>query len=120
MSNSSFNSDESTVFDISSSKRSTPEGRLIIAVLERSVLDYIGNEKNESIAAEEWFFKSNDSEYGDYPEFSLEWVCQELDLNVNHVRSVIARMPKRGDKRVAPWYISKNYHNEPEEMLKAA
>lgn len=113
MNTSDFNSDESVIFEVLSSRRSTPEGRLMIAVLERAVLDFIGNEKNEAHDAERWIFDTSTVDLDDPHEFSFDWVCDELGLTSTHVRQVIARMPKRGETRVAPWYISQSYHQEP-------
>jgi len=113
MNTSDFQSDESVLFEVLGSSRSAPEGRLMIAVLERAVLDYIGNETSEAEDAERWIFEDYETDLEEDPEFSFNWVCDELGLTSTHVRAVIGRMPKRGQTRVAPWYVSKSYHNEP-------
>lgn len=90
----------------------TPERRLILAVLERAILDFVGNDIRESSEAEQWLTESHVD--GTAPEFSFEWVCQQLDLDLDSIRDVILRMPKRGKHRIAPWYFAR------EEVLRGA
>jgi len=94
----------------------TPERRLILAVLERAILDYVGNDAQEAREAREWLFgeefRSGSGPYGDpygenFEMFSLSWVCHQLDLDRNYIRKQIFAMPKRGSQRVAPWYFKK-------------
>lgn len=85
----------------------TPERRLLLAILERAILDYVGNDQLEREAAEAWLF--SDLEDPSYGEFTFAWVCQHLDLNLFHVANVIRHMPRRGKQRVAPWYFAKGY-----------
>lgn len=82
----------------------TPERRLLLAVLERAILDFVGNDEKEMAQAEEWIFDSDNEDSGD---FSFGWVCQELDLNVLTIQEKIKNMPKRGDSRIAPWYLTR-------------
>lgn len=84
----------------------TPERRLLLAVLERAILDYVGNDPKEVKAASDWLFESLDSP--PYGEFSLPWICQELDLDFEKVLGDIRKMPKRGNRRIAPWYFSES------------
>ena len=83
----------------------TPERRLLLAILERALLDYVGNDEREALEAEDWLF----SEVPEPPhaEFSLPWVCEQLDLNLKQVLAKVSEMPKRGDSRLAPWYLTK-------------
>jgi hypothetical protein len=83
----------------------TPERRLLLAVLERAVLDYVGNDEREAGSAEEWLF--SDLEDPRSGEFSFTWICRELDLDVKKIAQKISEMPKRGNRRVAPWYFLK-------------
>lgn len=90
----------------------TPERRLLLALLERAILDFVGNDAAEVEAAREWIFGEED---GDTPisdahrasPFSFTWVCQELDLDPQNISGIIAAMPRRGSRRVAPWYFQK-------------
>lgn len=88
----------------------TPERRLILAILERAILDYVGNDTKEVLASQEWMFGDDDNDDDDddiVPQFSFEWVCQQLDLDVEDIREKIKAMPKRGESRLAPWYLTK-------------
>jgi hypothetical protein len=89
---------------------SSPETRLLTAILERAILDYVGNEKEEAQQAHEWIFGwelNPDLEEAKYKDFSFAWVCHYLDINPFKVASYIKNMPKRGKNRVAPWYFDK-------------
>lgn len=83
----------------------TPERRLLAAILERAILDYVGNDEKETQQAEEWLF--SDVEDTNAGEFSFPWLCRELDLDVKFIAEKIKSMPKRGSNRIAPWYFSK-------------
>jgi hypothetical protein len=93
-----------SVFDIPN-HTGTPERRLLTAILERAILDYVGNDSQEVKEAEEWLFTVM-SEHNADP-FSFLWVCRELDLSPEFISSRIKAMPKRGKSRIAPWYIAK-------------
>ncbi|MCB0331232.1 MAG: hypothetical protein KDD70_16295 [Bdellovibrionales bacterium] len=103
------------------SERGTPERNLLMAILERAILDFVGNDQKEVGQAEEWLFEDDKSanedevidaadfdsaSYG-YTPFSFSWVCQQLDLDRSFVAETIKAMPKRGHRRVAPWYFMK-------------
>lgn len=84
----------------------TPERNLLMAVLERAILDFVGNDKKDLNQAEEWIFAPRNND--DFPPFSFGWVCKELDLDPERISNVIKQMPKRGARRVAPWYFEKH------------
>ncbi|WKZ57499.1 MAG: hypothetical protein QY326_02210 [Bdellovibrionota bacterium] len=84
----------------------TPERRLLLAVLERAILDFVGNDQREIEEAAEWLF--SDLEDPEYGEFSFAWICRELDLDYKKISQQIREMPKRGNSRIAPWYINKD------------
>lgn len=83
----------------------TPERNLLMAVLERAIRDYVGNSRHEVKEAEEWIFKQRMDL--PYIEFSFAWVCHQLDLEPQRIADLIAAMPKRGERRTAPWYFMK-------------
>lgn len=93
------------VFDVAG-QASSPEKRLLVAILERAILDYVGNDPAEVEGAEAWLFGSDDDD-SDPDAFSFMWTCLELDLDPKFVKSKIQAMPKRGKNRVAPWYFMK-------------
>lgn len=97
-----------TILDIPN-QTGTPERRLILAILERAILDFVGNDQKEILEAEAWIFgDDDDAENNDnFMTFSFAWVCQQLDLDIEDIREKIRAMPKRGESRLAPWYLTK-------------
>ena len=83
----------------------SPERMLLLAVLERAILDFVGNDPREALAAQEWIFSPYCQDTSE--PFSFPWVCRELDLSPEIVSGVIRAMPKRGNNRIAPWYFSR-------------
>lgn len=82
----------------------TPERNLLMAILERAILDFVGNDSTEAEEAESWLF---DDQTNTRHAFSFAWVCDQLDLNPSKISAAIKAMPKRGNYRVAPWYFQK-------------
>lgn len=82
----------------------SPERNLMMAVLERAILDFVGNNPADIKSAETWIFAENEEPQ---QEFSFTWVCSELDIDPKRIAEAIKAMPKRGNNRVAPWYFSK-------------
>lgn len=93
--------DSSNLFEVPNGTGS-PERRLILAVLERAILDFVGNDLREVQEAEEWLFGERDTPTN--APFSFAWVCRELDLDSRVIAEQIRSMPKRGSSRIAPWY----------------
>jgi hypothetical protein len=88
-------------------KEQPSERMLLSAILERAILDYVGNDKKEAEEAQEWIFNE---EFNSTPRaFSFQWICEELDLNHKIIARIISSMPKRGKHRVAPWYFSNDW-----------
>lgn len=81
----------------------TPERRLLLAILERAILDFVGNDAKERDEADAWIFEEESDER---IEYSFAWICHHLDLSLVSARRSIRAMPKRGSRRVAPWYFS--------------
>ncbi len=80
---------------------STPEKGLLAALLERAILDLVGNDQREVEAAQEWIF---DETADEDTRFSFSWVCNQLDIDHALFSSKIRCLPKRGKSRIAPWY----------------
>jgi hypothetical protein len=83
----------------------SPERRLLLAILERAILDYVGNDPREIEEADQWLFGGVDNETTQ--QFSFAWVCEQLDLDAPKIAEKIRTMPRRGTRKVAPWYFSK-------------
>ena len=77
----------------------------MLAILERAILDFVGNDKKDIEEAQEWIFAPRNN--NDYPPFTFGWVCDGLDLDPDQIEGIIYKMPKRGSHRVAPWYFMK-------------
>jgi hypothetical protein len=84
----------------------SPERNLLVAILTRAILDFVGNEAKEIEAAEDWIFEEPERS-GAINPYSFRWICQHLDLDYTHIADKIKAMPKRGNRRVAPWYFTK-------------
>jgi hypothetical protein len=84
----------------------TPEGKLMLAMLERAILDYVGNDAKERDEANNWLFDWSESDIDDPHEFSFPWVCDYLGLDPSRIAATVKVMPKRGENRVAPWYFA--------------
>ena len=84
----------------------TPERRLLLAILERAILDFVGNDERELEQAEQWLFAPERS--GKNEHFSFEWVCEQLDLDPNRIAAKIKQMPRRGSRTAVRWYFAKN------------
>ena len=82
----------------------SPERRLLLAILERAILDYVGNDPREIHEAEEWLFGNLDASRN---QFSFHWICEQLDLDTSKIVKKIRSMPRRGNRKVAPWYFAK-------------
>lgn len=87
----------------------TPERRLLLAILERAILDYVGNDAKEVEEAEAWLFGDLDAPKNE--QFSFQWVCEQLDLDMYRISAKIRNMPRRGNRKVAPWYFTKSIVN---------
>lgn len=102
-----IDSDASSIFDVPN-LTGTPERRLLLAILERALLDFVGNDPNEVSESEAWLFDSSQAPERSEP-FTFVWICKELDLDVADIRDKVQAMPKRGANRIAPWYLTKDY-----------
>ncbi len=84
----------------------SPERRLLLAILERAILDFVGNDQRELEQAEQWLFAAERENRHEH--FSFEWVCEQLDLDSHRISSKIRARPRRGNRKVAPWYFTKH------------
>ena len=84
----------------------TPERNLLMAIMVRAILDVVGNDQREAEEAEDWLFGGSAADE-DEP-YTFPWLCQQLDLDRFEIAAKIKAMPKRGNRRIAPWYFQKN------------
>ena len=65
-----------------------PERELLVATLDRAVLDYYGTDLLLRAEAEDWLFGESDPTEG----FSFEWICDHLHLTSTALRKRILRL----------------------------
>ncbi len=75
-------------------KPNNPEHELLVAILDRAVLDFYSRRDALRGPAQEWLFEAEE----DDGMFSFEWICQHLGLDSEAVR-----------KRVAELQLSSNF-----------
>jgi len=75
------------------------EKKLLIAVLKRAVLDYLGGSRSESVDARSWIFSGGRN--GRVPEFSFAWVCEQLCFDLERTRDQIKELEEYSDNSKA-------------------
>ena len=112
MNNRKIQFDYNTILNSEAGERGSPERNMLMSLLERAILDYVGNNHKEVDSAESWLFEEEeDSNSSLNPTFSFKWICFALDLDHKFVRETVKAMPKRGTHKVAPWYFNKTSAN---------
>ncbi len=74
----------------------SPERELLVAVLQRAILDYVGSGRLLSTDAGDWLFDESDH------DFSFAWVCGHLGLEPDAVRLNLRRLRLGTKKDKAP------------------
>ena len=78
--------------DLSSVKKITPERELLIAILDRAVLDFCGREGELHEKAKEWIFVDeieHSFNANELDSFSFSSICEYLGLNKQALRERI-------------------------------
>jgi hypothetical protein len=86
---------------VSSSVAAVPERGLLIAILDRAVLDYFETPPGDSSDAEEWLFGDSDPT----ELFSFQWVCDLLKLDPEALRRRIRYLCLTNNFSVARGWI---------------
>jgi hypothetical protein len=86
----------------------SPERRLLLAILERAILDFVGNDEKEREIAQIWLFEDYSNNSDVEVPITVSEICEALDLDCTKVRNRVRKMPRRGDKKVAPWYFERH------------
>jgi hypothetical protein len=71
-----------------------PERELLLAVLDRCVLDYHGTNLKLKAAANEWLFEEEPQDVR--REFSFPWICEFLGLEKSRLRDCIRALDLSG------------------------
>ena len=67
----------------------TAEHRLIVAVLQRAITDYLGDDTELAEDAKTWLFAE---QFAPYEVFTLGWICEQIDLNVEITIDAIRKL----------------------------
>ncbi len=78
----------------------TPERKLLVAMIERAVFDYFGNQASDKAEAAEWLF----GDLSDDDAFSFSWVCNQLDIDSEGVLTRLRRMRPRKGMSTQQWW----------------
>lgn len=70
------------------------ERELLLAVLDRCVLDFHGTNKKLKIAAREWLFEEDTGDQ--QKEFSFPWICEFLGVEKERLRQCIRELDLSG------------------------
>ena len=69
-----------------------PERRLLAAVLQRAITDYLTGDGEIQASAQDWLF-TEDENTGD--TFCFAYICEALDFHVSELRKAISRQYQR-------------------------
>ncbi|MCB0344756.1 MAG: hypothetical protein KDD66_06550 [Bdellovibrionales bacterium] len=83
--------------------RRLPEHNLLIALLNRALLDYLGSSGDDHINAGEWLFAEDDAE----DTFSYRWVCDHLGLEPDFLLGGVRVMREESNGKVKRWYLQR-------------
>ena len=64
-----------------------PERRLLAAVLQRAITDYLSGEGELQTSAREWLFGPDDAN----ESFGFSYICEALDFHKEELRKAVAR-----------------------------
>ncbi len=64
-----------------------PERRLLAAILQRAITDYVSGEGELQESAEEWLFANEDPN----ESFGFAYICEALDFHEEELRKAIKR-----------------------------
>lgn len=94
----------------------SPEERLLMAVVERAVRDYLGGSIEDQDCAEQWLFSECEENLNfDLVEpFSFAWICHALSLDLGRVRSRIRNVFEMSRTGALPFYVDKRFMHPPE------
>lgn len=74
--------------DIPAASGFVPEKRLLAAVLQRAITDFISGEGDVKEGARSWLMDDDDNENNDSP-LTFKFICEALDMEINHLRRAI-------------------------------
>jgi len=84
----------------------TPEQRLLFAVLERAVRDYLGGAKEEVEQATQWLYAE---EHEAAEPFSFPWVCESLALDRKLALGKLEIALEQSKRGALPFFLDKRF-----------
>lgn len=69
-----------------------PERRLLAAVLQRAITDYLTGDGEVQSSAQEWLFTEEEASTD---TFGFAYICEALDFHANELRKAISRQYQR-------------------------
>jgi hypothetical protein len=76
------------------------ERKLLVAMLERAVFDYFGNQSDDQAEAAAWLFGDPEGD----EIFSFGWVCSQLELDAEGVVNRLQQMSPRKGTSTQQWW----------------
>lgn len=76
------------------------EKKLLWAVIERAIYDYLGKSPNletaemDKATAEVWLFQDDYDDVDFKPPLTFAWICETLDLDLEVLRNVARNLPR--------------------------
>ena len=67
--------DYNTVLNSENSPQGSPERNMLMSLLERAILDYVGNNQKEVDSAKSWIFETSEGKDYENQTFSSEGIC---------------------------------------------
>lgn len=84
-----------------------PEERLVLAVLERAVRDFIGGSAADASDAREWLYAAAAS--GEPEPYSFPWICEQLGLLPREVLTRLELALKQSKEGSLPFFLDKRF-----------
>ena len=69
-----------------------PERRLLAAVLQRAITDYLTGDGEIQSSAQEWLFNEDDNTSD---TFGFAYICEALDFHASELRKAVSRQQQR-------------------------
>ena len=73
----------------------TPEKKLLGAILERAIRDYLSRDRVRASEARDWIFEQKISAEA-ATEFSFSWICEHLDIRKRELLRSVRKAKTRG------------------------
>ena len=83
----------------------SPEKRLLLAVLEQGIRDFLDKGKGYANQAKWWLFDDIEADFQN--PFTCAWICKELDIDIRSLRSRVEHFSENGVPKEMVWVFKK-------------